>query len=95
MLSPGMQPLLKCDDSMNFLLQWVAVRQPVSQPGEKLWQIPGQLLWTFNYSLSYKMEDPSVLCNYVLYLARSPEFYLITHYVGTIVNCCLLCLGSI
>lgn len=29
-----------------------------------------------------------MLCNYVLYLAGSPEFYLIAHYVGTIANCC-------
>lgn len=29
-----------------------------------------------------------MLCNYVLYLAQSHEFDLITHYARTIANCC-------
>lgn len=56
--------------------------------GIKPRHIPQRLLWTFNYSLSWKTADPSVLSNCVLYLARSPDFYLITHYVGTTAICC-------
>lgn len=80
--------LLKWDSNMNFLLHWRQSESPSASQGKKPRHIPEGLLWTFNYSLSWKMEDPSVLCNYVLYLSRSPEFYLIAHYVGTMANCC-------
>lgn len=56
--------------------------------GKRPQQILEQLLCTFNYDLNWKIEDPSVLFNYVLYLAWSPEFYLIMHYVGTKANRC-------
>lgn len=79
----------------NYLLNSWQSDDPSHSQGKKPRHIPDQLLWTFNYSVSWKMEDPGVLCNYVLYLARSPEFYLIAHYVGTIVNCCWLCPGII
>ncbi len=73
---------------MNLLLHWWQSDSPSASQGKKPRHIPEWLLSTFNYSLSWKMEDPSVLCNYMLYLSRSPEFYLIAHYVGTIANCC-------
>lgn len=65
------------------------VRQCIRQSeGGKPWHNPDFLLWTSNYSLSWKMEDPCALCSYVLYLTCSNEVHLIMHYVGTMANCC-------
>lgn len=80
--------LLQSGLQREFVLLWWQSDRPPASHGKKPRHIPERLLWTFNYSLSWKTEDPGVLCNYVLYLARSPEFYLIAHYVGTIANCC-------
>ncbi len=86
-MSKEMLISLKCDSGMNFLHWWQSDSPSASQ-GKKPRHIPERLLWTFNYSLSWKMEDPRVLCKWALYLPWSPEFYLIAHYAGTIANCC-------
>lgn len=88
MLSSGMLILLKREPSMNFLLHMWQSDIPSASQGKTARHVSEQLLCTFNYSLSWKMQDPGVFCNYVLYRVQSPEFYLIAHYVETIANCC-------